>query len=345
MRTAKTYLPGNLCYNPPEGKAVNPSTRRMTSTSGDVPTPSRRLRSPLRTWLALMAVLFLAALARFSALDRVPPGWRDDELIEIGMDTRIQQGWRPLYIREAEGHEPLYHYLHAGTLTLFGHNTIGYRWLPAAFGLLSTGLIVALVRRLFGFRVAVLAGALYAVGLWPVLYSRFGVRQIGVMPFMLLALYALVQISDLGSQIPIDSPWRFRIWSGVLGASMGLGLYVYYAAWVMPAVVVAFGVYLFTFDRRRFNRSWPTLVGVLVVAGVIFFPLGWDLAHGPAVTRIQVTGAPLRALVQGDPLSVIHTTLKRLRVAGELRVVKTEKGTAYEPIGPLRPIVLTGRRT
>ena len=63
-----------------------------------------------------MAVLFLAALARFSALDRVPPGWRDDELIEIGMDTRIQQGWRPLYIREAEGHEPLYHYLHAGTL-------------------------------------------------------------------------------------------------------------------------------------------------------------------------------------------------------------------------------------
>ena len=75
-----------------------------------------RLTHPSRRWLILTAILLLTALMRFPALDRVPPGWRDDELIEIEMDTRIQQGWRPLYIREAEGHEPLYHYLHAGTL-------------------------------------------------------------------------------------------------------------------------------------------------------------------------------------------------------------------------------------
>ena len=265
-------------------------------------------------WLALLAVLILAALARFSALDLVPPGWRDDELIEIGMDTRIQEGWRPLYIREAEGHEPLFHYLHAGTLALFGHNTFGYRWLPAAFGLLSTALIVALVRRLFGIGMAALAGGLYAVGMWPVLYSRFGVRHIGVMPFILLALYALVQISDLGSQSSKEPGRQARIgvWSWVLGASMGLGLYVYYAAWVIPALVVVFAAYLSVFDRRRFRKSWPALVLALVVAGAIFFPLGWDLAHGPAVTRIQVTGAPLRALFDGDPLPVLQTTLGTL---------------------------------
>ncbi len=310
----KTCLPGNLCYNPPEGKAVNLSTRRMTSSDLDISTPSRRRRSPPSTWLALLAVLFLAALARFSALDLVPPGWRDDELIEIGIDTRIQEGWRPLYIREAEGHEPLFHYLHAGTLALIGHNTFGYRWLPAAFGLLSTALIVALVRRLFGIGMAALAGGLYAVGMWPVLYSRFGVRHVGVMPFILLALYALVQISDLGSQSSKEPGRQARIgiWSWVLGASMGLGLYVYYAAWVIPALVVVFAAYLSVFDRGRFRKSWPALVLALVVAGAIFFPLGWDLAHGPAVTRIQVTGAPLRALFDGDPLPVIQTTLGTL---------------------------------
>jgi hypothetical protein len=264
---------------------------------------------PSRRWLILTAVLLLAALMRFPALDRVPPGWRDDELIEIGMDTRIQQGWRPLYIREAEGHEPLYHYLHAGTLTLFGHNTFGYRWLPAAVGLLSTALLVALVRRLFGFQAAALAGALYGVGLWPVLYSRFGLRHIGVMPFVLLALYALARLSNIPHPA---SKIKSSNWYWVLGIAMGLGLYVYYAAWVMPAVVMALAVYWLVFDRQRFRQSWLAMALALVVAGVIFFPLGWDLAHGPAVTRIEVTGAPVRALLQGDPLPVIQSTLGTL---------------------------------
>ena len=271
-----------------------------------------------RRWLILTVVLLLAALARFPALDRVPPGWRDDELIEIGMDTRIQQGWRPLYIREAEGHEPLYHYLHAGTLALFGHNTCGYRWLPAAFGMLSTALLVALAWRLFSFNIAALTGALYGVGLWPVLYSRFGVRHIGVMPFILLALYALAQISNAKNQI---SKWKLALlrfdigylkFSLLAGTAIGLGLYVYYAAWVMPAVVVALAAYLLVFDRQRFRQAWPGLALALVVAGVIFWPLGWELAHGPRVTRIEVTGAPLRALFNGDPLPVIQTTLGTL---------------------------------
>jgi hypothetical protein len=273
-----------------------------------------RLTHHSRRWLILTAILLLTALARFPALDRVPPGWRDDELIEIGMDTRIQQGWRPLYIREAEGHEPLYHYLHAGTLTLFGHNTYGYRWLPAAFGTLSTALLVALAWRLFGFNVATLSGALYGVGLWPVFYSRFGVRHIGVMPFILLALFALVRISGLRPPTYALRPstsGSLRV--GLLaGAAIGLGLYVYYAAWVMPAVVVALAVYLLVFDRPRFRQAWPGLALALVVAGVIFAPMGWELAHGPRVTRIEVTGAPLRALFNGDPLPVIQTTLGTL---------------------------------
>jgi len=286
--------PAQLCYNRPLN-VMN----RLTLHSG-------RRRFPRGDWLILTAVLLLAALTRFPALDRVPPGWRDDELIEIEMDTRIQQGWRPLYIREAEGHEPLYHYLHAGTLTLFGHSTYGYRWLPAAFGALSTALLIALARRLFGLRVAALTGALYGVGIWPALYSRFGVRHIGVMPFILLALYAVFQISNLKSPIS-------NLKLGLLaGAAMGLGLYVYYAAWAMPVFAVAFGVYLFLFHRERLRAVWPSLLLALVAAGIIFAPLGLDLARGPQVTRIEVTGAPLRALLNGDLLPVIQTTLGTL---------------------------------
>jgi len=253
--------------------------------------------------------LLLAALMRLPALDRAPPGWRDDELIEIEMDSRIEQGWRPLYIREAEGHEPLYHYLHAGTLWLFGHNLYGYRWLPAATGTLSTALLIALTRRLFGFRAAVLTGVLYSVGFWPVMYSRFGVRHIGMQPFILLALFALAHLLNTQYRLPKS---RSSSWYWVLGIAMGLGLYVYYAAWVMPALTMALGGYLFVFDRPRFKRTWRALMLALVIAAAIFFPLGWDLTHGPQVTRIQVTGAPLRALLSGDLRPAFDTTLGTL---------------------------------
>ncbi len=66
------------------------------------------------------------------------------------MDRRIADGWRPLFITEAEGHEPVYHYLHAATIVLFGDNIVGYKWLPMAFGLLTIALTYALARKMFG---------------------------------------------------------------------------------------------------------------------------------------------------------------------------------------------------
>ena len=101
-----------------------------------------------RLWL-MVAVLLIATAFRFLAVDAAPPGWRDDELIEYNMDRRIADGWRPLFITEAEGHEPVYHYLHAGTILLFGDNIVGYKWLPMAFGLLTIALTYALARKMF----------------------------------------------------------------------------------------------------------------------------------------------------------------------------------------------------
>src|SRR5512147_1739763 len=99
-----------------------------------IDTTSRNTQHAPRLW-PMVAVLLIATAFRFFAIDSAPPGWRDDELIEFNMDRRIADGWRPLFITEAEGHEPVYHYLHAGTILVFGDNLIGYKWLPMASGL------------------------------------------------------------------------------------------------------------------------------------------------------------------------------------------------------------------
>jgi hypothetical protein len=62
----------------------------------------------------------------------------------------------------------------------------------------------------------------------------------------------------------------------VASIAIGLGLYVYYAAWVMPAVVLVLGGYSFLFDRERLRQSWlPLTLALLVVEAIFAFaPLG-----------------------------------------------------------------------
>ena len=61
---------------------------------------------------------------------------------------------------------------------------------------------------MFGVRVALLTAALLAVSFWPIMYSRFGVRHIGVLPLMLGAFYLLYP-SPLPRPFP-DSQGRER---------------------------------------------------------------------------------------------------------------------------------------
>ncbi len=149
-------------------------------------------------WAALVALLLLAWLARAGWLEQVPPGWRDDELIEIHvLAAEVLGGHYPLYFTGASGHEPLYHYLHAGLHALLGTNVLSGHLLSAAFGLLNVALTYALARRLTRSRGAALLGALgMALGFWPLMYSRFGLRHIGSVTFALVSLYWLWRALD-----------------------------------------------------------------------------------------------------------------------------------------------------
>jgi len=275
---------------------------------------SSRLGAPGRRIVPLIfaAVLLLAALARFAVLDSLPPGWRDDELIEVEMDMRIADGWRPLYIEEAEGHEPLYHYVHAATIALFGPGRFSYRWLGAACGLVTVALTMALGRRLFGWRVALLAGAAMAVSFWPLMYSRLGLRHIGTQPALLLAIYALwrgtrtihnSQFTILNSQF-----W----WFTLAGLSLAAGLYTYFAGRVVPLIAIAFALYLLLFHRPVFKTSWKGWLSAGALAALLFAPLGTFLANRPIETRLEVVGKPLLELQQGNFTPMLETTLGTL---------------------------------
>jgi len=259
----------------------------------------------------MVAILLLAAAFRFLAVDVAPPGWRDDELIEFNMDRRIADGWRPLFITEAEGHEPVYHYIHAGTILLFGDNLIGYKWLPMAFGLLTIALSYALAKKMFGVKVALLTAALLAVSFWPIMYARFGLRHIGVLPLMLGTFYLLY---------PSPSPEkRGRIGVGgfasivVAGICLAAALMTYFAGRALPIVLVGFLAYLLLFQRAIFKRVWWRYLLAIGIAALIALPMFIEISRTPgAEKRTEVVGGPLIALRQGNVQPAIDTTLGTL---------------------------------
>jgi hypothetical protein len=336
-------------------------------------------------WL-LVGILLIAAAFRFLALDAAPPGWRDDELIEFNMDRRIADGWRPLFITEAEGHEPVYHYLHACTLLLFGDNLVGYKWLPLASGLLTIALTYALARKLFGAnaarqlargchsggechserseeslgqptaspvgprdgalhrtlalparasvcsspqkdaprndtgaRVALLAAALLAVSFWPIMYARFGLRHIGLLPWMLVAMYWLYPDKSTTEHTENTAINQGKL--GVLSVLRGLlagvclaaGVMTYFAGRAVPIVLIGFLAYLLIFHRSILKRVWRRYVLAGFIAVAIAAPMFVEIARTPgAEQRTAVVGGPLIELRRGNLQPALETTLGTL---------------------------------
>ena len=272
---------------------------------------SRNAQHPARGLWTMVAILLLAAAFRFLAIDSAPPGWRDDELIEFNMDRRIADGWRPLFITEAEGHEPVYHYLHAGTIVLFGDNIIGYKWLPMAFGLLTIALSYALAKKMFGVRVALLTAALLAVSFWPIMYSRFGVRHIGLLPWMLGAFYLLYPSPQpsLNTGEGVKGVGRIVL----AGICLAAALMTYFAGRAVPLILIGFLIYLVIFHRTLFKRVWWRYLLAIGIAVVIALPMFVEISRTPGgERRTEVVGGPLIALRQGNLQPAIETTLGTL---------------------------------
>ena len=282
------------------------------------PHASAGVSDPLRL---MVGVLLLAAAFRFLAIDAAPPGWRDDELIEFGMDQRIAQGWRPLFITEAEGHEPFYHYLHAGTLLLFGENIVGYKWQPFAFGLMTVALTFALAKRLFDVRVALLTAALMAVSFWPIMYSRLGLRHIGLLPLMLGAFYLLYPSlrpsPQRGEGAGFPRPFRERVKGEgrvlLAGVCLAAALMTYFAGRAVPVVLIGFLAYLLIFNRSILRKAWPLTMAAIVIAVALAAPMFIQIANTPgAEKRTEVVGGPLIAAQHGNLKPAIDTTFDTL---------------------------------
>ncbi|MCC7362404.1 MAG: glycosyltransferase family 39 protein [Anaerolineales bacterium] len=251
----------------------------------------------LQFWLCVL-VLLAAAWLRVWRLDSVPPGWRDDEVVETTVHARLAATGLHLYFPQAEGHEPLYHYLSAAWIAAAGDSLFSVRLLSACLGLLSVAALYRLARRMFGGPTALLAAAGLALAFWGLMYARFKLRQVSAVAPMLLGfdcLWAALRPPQTGAPRK-----QAALWAGVW---LAVALYTYFAARAVPAILAAFALYLCLFHRPLFIARWRALALAAAVAAALSAPLFLAIASTPGgEARLGVVGQPLVELLHGNGL-------------------------------------------
>jgi 4-amino-4-deoxy-L-arabinose transferase-like glycosyltransferase len=251
-------------------------------------------------FIALLAILFCAAMLRLWQLDGVPPGFTHDEAGHGHDALAILRGARPIYQSVGYGREPLYDYWAAAVMAVFGHAGWALRLASVLAGVATLALSYGWVRLAFDSHLAVAAVLLQAASFWSLSTSRQALRST-----LLPALYAAAAFFFWRS---IKSTGRRRYGNaGLMAVFLGAALYTYVPARVLWVLFPAFLAYLGLVHRPLFRRAWrPTLLAV--AAGLsLAVPLFVYLNRNPnAEQRLGMLSAPLEALGRGDLAPIVN---------------------------------------
>ena len=215
--------------------------------------------------LALLGLILLgAALLRFPALDRVPPGlWFDEALnAEDVLAVWNGGGFRMVYA-DVFPREPMLITLLALVERLSGPSVVAFRSLSALIGLAGILLLYGMLRRRAGAPAALAAAAVLASMRWHALFSRLIFRTL-LLP---LWITAIVWAAFAFRRRP-TYPRAI-----LLGALAGGGFYTYLAWYFMLPLVLGLLVWV----ALPHLRIWPgrrRVIAIAATALLVFLPLG-----------------------------------------------------------------------
>lgn len=242
-----------------------------------------RLAPPGRcTAVALGLALFGLGL-RLYRLDSVPyvmdgdaaaHGFEAIRVLEGGISNPFTTGWGGL--------PTLFFFMQAATMSLFGVNAFGLRFMSAILGALSVPLMYLLGRELFGRWVGFLAATFLAVYALHIHFSRIGKNDVGDVFFVLLVLLCLqrgIRTAKVG-------------WFGAAGIALGLSQYFYHGSRLIPVLAA---LYLGAAVVRRpelLRRLFPGLGLFALSALLVFAPLGHHFVTHPQdfMARLVIVG-------------------------------------------------------
>jgi mannosyltransferase len=245
--------------------------RRVPTTVREPAAPSQRETASATPWLALGAILLLAAALRFATL-RTQSIWFDEaatwDLVRRPFGEMLSR------IPDGESNPPLFYAIEWVWTRVFGDGQLGLRSLSALAGLLTVPVAYAIARRAAGTardvasaRAGVAAAALVAVNPLLVWFSQ------EARSYALATLLSAVAL--LLFQRALDRPRRDRLLAGwALAAALALATH-YFTAFVLAPQA------LWLLWRHPHRRGALAAVGAVALAGLALLPLLLAQAGNP----------------------------------------------------------------
>jgi 4-amino-4-deoxy-L-arabinose transferase-like glycosyltransferase len=207
---------------------------------------------------------------------------------QYGVDAlRILDGARPIFLETNFGREALFSYLVAAVYLVTGPGALGIRIAAALVGTATIPAVYLAARELVPDRrdvlrfLPLLAAFLTAVSYWHLNWSRVGLRVI------LVPLVASLLFAFLWRGFRRGRPLDFA----VAGLLLGLGLYTYQAARLLP-VLVAVAFALDALSRRAWTRHDSARVLLVVaLALLVYLPMGLYARDNPGALTARIDQA------------------------------------------------------
>lgn len=251
-----------------------------------------RLRLPV-----IVAITLIAAAFRLYQIAQLPPGDGYDPAY-YGVDAlQILRGARPIFFPSNFGREALFSYLVAACVLVWGPTALAVHMASAIVGILTIPTLYLLAEELFSEESAPLrlwgsaiAATMLAVSYWHLNWSRYGVRAILLPLFVTWTIYYLWRGERTQSR-------RDYIACGIV---LGLSLYTYQAARLLPVLVVVSFMYRFIQQRAFARRDVENLFLIVCISLVVFAPLGYYFLKHPGSFSERILQAVIFDASQGS---------------------------------------------
>jgi 4-amino-4-deoxy-L-arabinose transferase-like glycosyltransferase len=248
----------------------------------------------------------MAAWLRLWHLAEVPPGFWYDEAYEA-MDAlwMLDTGQPQIFFVGNNGREPMMAYLGALSMSLLGATPYSLRLVSALAGILTIPLMYRWLTYFWADNPAnrwlgLIAAAGLTFSFWHLMISRTGYRVALFPLFFILTIY----LFWLG--------WRRQSLWYFAGAGLALGLsqYTYLSARLQPFVFIVFVAASTIIAKPGLGSrwlSWASLLTMIIVASVVFLPLGLFFLDNSAILSERANQVfVLNSIAKGETTLIGH---------------------------------------
>jgi 4-amino-4-deoxy-L-arabinose transferase-like glycosyltransferase len=253
----------------------------------------------------LAVVLLLAFLLRVAWLNSIPISLNLDEAIN-GLDAlRLREYglWLP-FLQNNFGRETLYLYLQGWGMALLGVNLFTLRWVSVVAAMLTLPLLYVVGRRLGGNNwMALFAVTGLATSTWHLYFSRMVLRGILLPPLLLGTVWCFWRGWEA------DNRLRSRFWLGAAGGFLGLTMYTYLAARLLPFLFLLFIIVRLPVQPDRRQKLVDSLFfwGVALLVALPLIGYFWQQPQA-LVSRTEA----ISVLATANPAATLSANLLHL---------------------------------